>query len=359
MTMSDDELRAPFQAWLAERHPRMEALEVGEFELPKSGFSARTVFVPVSYRSAGRVIEEKVVLRLENPEPAIYPRQVPELEVEIDIQYRAMAALQETGRVPLAPLLGYESDASILGNPFFVMGFIPGEVMIESPPYTQAGFFFDASPQDREQIMVAAVHALADFHTIDWQASGFGWLVAPGEVPSLGRQIDLWEKLARHELRGRVHPDLERGYRWLHDHAPGGLEPALSWGDARPGNIIFRDNQARCLTDFENISVAPREIDLGYWLLFDRTMHEAVEAERLPGEPTREEQRAIYAERSGRAISETYYYEVFGAVRYSSIVVRVMNRLVDRGVLPADQPIWLQNPAATALSQLLALSAGG
>jgi hypothetical protein len=50
---------------------------------------------------------------------------------------------------------------------------------------------------------------------------------------------------------------------------------------------------------------------------------------------------------------------VLGAVRYSAVVVRVMNRLVDRGELPEDQPIWLHNPAATALGQLLEKSAGG
>jgi hypothetical protein len=41
-------------------------------------------------------------------------------------------------------------------------------------------------------------------------------------------------------------------------------------------------------------------------------------------------------------------------VRYAAIVVRVMNRMVSRGVLPADQIIWRENPAAEALKQLLA-----
>jgi hypothetical protein len=35
-------------------------------------------------------------------------------------------------------------------------------------------------------------------------------------------------------------------------------------------------------------------------------------------------------------------------------VVRVMNRTVARGLMPADQTIWLENPASTCLEQMLA-----
>jgi len=358
--VSDDEaLRSPLRQWLADHNPEMLGLEVGAIEQPKSGFSAKTIFVPISYQREGRNVEDKLVVRLENPEPAIYPRQAPDLEVEIDTQYRSMEALIETGLLPLAPVHGYEPDASILGHPFFVMGFVDGDVMIEHPAYTQEGFFVEATPADRETMIANAVHAMADFHRVDWRKAGFEWLVAPGEEPDLLRQIGLWQAMAERELAGRKHPDLDRGFRFLDDHLPKGLTPGLSWGDSRPGNIIFRDNKCACLTDFENIAIAPVEIDLGYWLLFDRSMHEAVEAKRLPGEPTREEQRAIYADRSGKPVGDTYYHEIFGAVRYSTVVIRVMNRLVARGDLSADQPIWLHNPAATALSQLLEKSAGG
>lgn len=356
---TDDQYREPLRAWLSERNPDWANLEVGEIAQPKSGFSAKTLFVPLRYERGGRVVDEQVVLRVENPEPAIYPQQAPGIDVEIDLQYRSMEALLATGKLPLAPLYGYESDPSILGQPFFVMGFVQGDVMVENPPYAQQGFFVDAKPSDREEIIRNAVHTMADFHTIDWRQAGFDWLIAPGAEPSVERQIDLWQAYAERELRGRVHPDLERGFRYLRDYLPKDLAPGLSWGDARPGNIIFRNNRCLCVTDFENIAVAPIEIDLGYWLLFDRTMHESVEVPRLPGEPTREEQRVIYAERRGQPVADTYYYELLGAVRYSAIVVRVMNRLVDRGDLPEDQPIWLNNPAATALAQLLAKSAGG
>lgn len=354
MTTEDDALRAPFRDWLARRWPDAKSLELGELRLPKSGFSAKTIFVPTRYQQAGRTVERQVVLRLENPEPAIYPQQAPGLDVEIDIQYRSMQALIATGKVPLAPLIGYEADASILGQPFFAMDYVRGDVMTESPPYTEAGFFFEASPKLRRSIVTSGLRMLATFHTIDWRQAGFDWLVDPAEPPTLERQLDVWERYMRRELGDRVHADFDRGMAWLRRHLPTGLAPALSWGDSRPGNMLFDGDRILCITDFENIAIAPKEIDLGWWLLFDRTMHESIGKPRLEGEPTRAEQRALYAEAAGIPVPDTYYYELVAAVRYAAIVVRVMNRLVGRGVLPADQIIWRENPAAEALKQLLA-----
>lgn len=349
----EEALRRPFAEWLGARLDDASDLELGPFEHPRSGFSAKTIFVPLQYTKSGERVEDKIVLRLENPEPAIYPQQAPGLDVEIDIQYRAMERLIATGKVPLAPLIGYEADPGVLGAPFFAMGFRRGEVMVENPPYALEGFFSELTPPERGQVIGEGLRVLADFHTIDWQEAGFEWLLSPGEAPTIGRQIDLWEDYARRELRDRKHPDLERGFERLRRYEPEGLEPGLSWGDARPGNIIFRDNRCLCITDFENIAIAPIEIDVGYWLMFDRTQHESIGADRLPGEPTRPEQLEIYCERAGRSVGDILYYELFGAVRYAAIVVRVMNRLVDRGLLPADQEIWLTNPAADALGRIL------
>ncbi|MDJ0847761.1 MAG: phosphotransferase family protein [Myxococcota bacterium] len=353
--MEEEALREPFERWLAQRWSDAEDLRVGAFRSPKSGFSARSFFVPVSYRRGGEAREEQVVLRIENPEPPIYPQQTPELDVEIDIQYRTMAALERTGKAPLAPLIGYEADASVLGSPFFAMGFVGGEVPIENPPYTQQGFFVEAAPEDRRRMIENGLRVLARVHEVDWQAAGLQWLVAEGVTPGVERQIDLWQRYALHELRDRVHPLLDEAFRWLRKHLPQGLEPGFGWGDARLGNIIWRDFEPVCITDFENVAITPPEVDLGWWLMFDQAMHESMGQERLPGEPTREEQRDFYAGCAGRDVGDTHYFEVLGAARYAAIVVRVMNRAVDRQFLPPDQQIWLHNPASTCLADLLHL----
>lgn len=353
MIESIDEIREPFTHWLAERWPQRSRLRVGELQSPKSGFSAQTIILPVDFEEGGEATTEKIVLRLENPEPAIYPVQAPGLDCEVEIQYKTMEALAKTGVAPLAPLVGYEGDADVLGMPFYVMGFVGGEVPVEDPIYTKQGFFVDAKPDERRRLVEEGLRSLAAVHTVDWRAAGFEWLVPAGEEPSIERQLRLWEEYARRELDGRVHPGIDRALDWLHANGPKTHEPALSWGDSRPGNIIWRNFQPLALTDFENVAIAPPEFDLGWWLMFDRWSHETYGQERLPGEPTREEQVALYEQFSGRTVGDTLYYEVLGAFRYAAIVVRVMNRMVQRGMLASDQMLWLQNPSAVCLDQLL------
>jgi aminoglycoside phosphotransferase (APT) family kinase protein len=264
-----------------------------------------------------------------------------------------MSGLARVSKVPLAPLVGFERDAAVLGAPFFVMGFVDGQVPPVAPPYASAGFFAEATPEERRRLIEDGLAVLAQVHAVDWQAAGFGWLVPPGGTPGARAQLALWERYAERELGGREHPLLARGLAWLHAHAPPASRLAVSWGDARPGNMIWRDFRCVCVTDFENVAVAEAELDLGWWLMFDRWSHECFGAPRLPGEPTRDEQRDFYARCAGRPVADTRWYEIFAAARYCAIVVRVMNRSVARGELPADQRIWLDNPASTCLAQLL------
>jgi aminoglycoside phosphotransferase (APT) family kinase protein len=255
---------------------------------------------------------------------------------------------------PIAPLIGYEPDASVLGSPFFVMGFVDGEVPRENPLYTQSGFFVDATPEQRARLVDDGLRLLARFHELDWRAAGLDFLVDDGVTPGTARQLEVWEQYAIRELDGRVHPGLERALPWLHAHLPTDERLVLCWGDSRPGNIIWQDFRGACLTDFEAASIASPDQDLGWWLMFDRWSHESFGAERLAGEPDRDEQRRRYAEYAGRPVPDTTFHEVFAAARYAAIVVRVMNRTVARGLMPPDQTIWLENPASTCLEQLLA-----
>lgn len=342
--------------WLA---PRLGAAEgepcaVEVVGAPSSGFSAETTIVEARWRDGDHTARhERLVLRRETPDPPVYPTQVPGTTVEIDIQYRVMAALHTAGGVPLAPLVGAEPDAGVLGAPFFVMGFVEGVVPVESPMYTVEGFFTTLEPARRAAMVTNGMGALAAVHAVDWRAAGLGWLSAPGTEPTTAHQLELWRAYGDEELAGRTHPLWQRGLAWLEREVPDGSEPVLCWGDPRPGNIIWHDDRPRCLTDFEAACLAPPEVDLGWWLMSDRWAHEITGVARLDGEPTRAAQVEAYEAAAGRSVGDTAWWEVFAAARYTAIVVRVMNRMVDRGHLPADQTIWLDNPASACLAHLL------
>jgi aminoglycoside phosphotransferase (APT) family kinase protein len=310
----------------------------------EAGYSADTL----SFSFAG----DRYVLRAETDEPAVYPQQAPGLDVEIAIQYRAMSELASRSEVPIAPLVGYEDDRAVLGRPFFVMGFVEGEVPQVSPPYTTTGFFAEAGPDGRRAVVSDGLRRLAQVHDVDWR-QGFDWLVPPGAEPGTAPQLALWERYARRELGERTHPAVERALPWLHARVPADEPISLTWGDPRLGNMIWRDLRCVCLTDFENVAVCSPLQDLGWWLMFDRWSHECFGLPRLPGEPTIDEQRELYAGFAGRDVGDTTFHEVFAAFRYTAIVVRVMNRSVARGEASPDHTVWLDNPSAQLLATML------
>ncbi|MFM8894306.1 MAG: hypothetical protein ACKOE2_02760, partial [Actinomycetales bacterium] len=61
----------------------------------------------------------------------------------------------------------------------------------------------------------------------------------------------------------------------------------------------------------------------------------------------------LYAAPAARDPIDTRVPELVAAARYCVIAVRVMNRLDQRGLLPADSTVWLENPASACLASLL------
>jgi aminoglycoside phosphotransferase (APT) family kinase protein len=351
------ESSSAFADWLA---PRIgaESVSVETTSTPSGGFSAETVIATVTAHRGDTAVAETYVLRLETPDPAVYPRQSSEELPEIEIQYRVMDAVGRNSPVPVAPLIGFEPDATVIGTPFFAMGCVDGDVPRESPPYPTEGFFRTSTKSERRSMIMSGIEALAGVHRIDWRAAGLEWLEHDGVAPGTPTQLERWSRFAAAELRGRSHPLLEEAFEWLGRILPVDSDIVLCWGDPRPGNIIYADALPACVTDFEAACLGSPMMDLAWWLMFDRTMHELGTAEgaahqRLEGDPDRDEQRKHYFEVSGRPEEDTGPHEVFAAARYAAIVTRVMNRLEERGQLPADSTIWRDNPASNCLGILL------
>jgi aminoglycoside phosphotransferase (APT) family kinase protein len=350
MENAPHEFAEPLARWLTTQLD-VDRAEVGEFDRPSGGYSAETLIVPLTLTQGATVTHEQVVLRREMPEPPIYPVQV-ETDNEIEIQWRVMNALAAHATVPIAPMLGYETDSAVLGSPFFVMGFIPGEIPREDPMYVIDGFYVDASADERTRMITTGIEAMAGVHAVDVAAAGLEWLSPAGEVNDGHRQLRIWRDYAERELDGRPHDLMMRAFDRVADELPTGSEPVLNWGDARLGNVIWQDFRPGCLTDFEASALAPVEMDLGWWLMFEQWSHLSAGLEPFPGALSPEAQVERYQTASGRTVDDIGPWVLFAAARYAAIVVRVMNRMVTRGLLPADQTLYL-DPIAPVLQPLL------
>jgi aminoglycoside phosphotransferase (APT) family kinase protein len=347
--MEEPDVLPRLAGWLARRDPGRGSPLLEGLGKPGSGYSAENLVIGAKWDDGS---EEKLVLRRDTAEPPIYPAQSAQTTTGVVLQHSVMEALRRGGRVPVADSLGLERDPEVLGAPFFVMRHVAGDVPSEDPPYTRYGFFVDAAPADRATLVAEGLGALARLHETDIDDPSLAMLHAPGVHHGPERQLDVWEGSLREGLAGRTSPLFDECLSWLHRELPPEESLVLSWGDSRPGNMIWQNFEVACITDFEGAALGPRELDVGWWLMFDRWMHEGSGEGRLAGEPTRAEQRTMYEEAAGDALGDTTWYEIFSALRFAVTVVSVMNRWVARGAVPPDQTVWRDNPATTVLAAL-------
>ena len=347
--MEEPDVLPRLSDWLARRDPDRGRPTLRVLGKPGSGYSAENLILGARWDDGS---EETLVLRRDTSEPPIYPAQSAHTTTGVILQHSVMDALRRGGRVLVADSLGLETDPEVLGAPFFVMGHVAGDVPGEDPPYTRSGFFVAAAPAQRSQLIAEGLRTLARVHETDVDDPGLAMLRPEGVPPGPERQLEVWEGSLREGLAGRSSPLFEATLSWLHAELPPETALVLSWGDSRPGNMIWQNFEVACITDFEGAAVGPRELDVGWWLMFDRWMHEGSGEARLPGEPERSEQRTMYEQAAGVSIGDTTWYEIFSALRFAVTVVQVMNRWVARGAIPHDQTVWRDNPATVVLADL-------
>jgi aminoglycoside phosphotransferase (APT) family kinase protein len=343
------------QQWFTGCRPGATDVHVGGVDIPlATGFSNETVFFDVDWTEDDRARHQRFVARAEPPTGALFPIQTPACSVSVEVQFRAMEVVAKHG-VPMCPLVGFEADPAVLGQPFFVMGFVDGLIPADVPRYSEDGFLVtDATPEQRGRMVRSGLQAMARIHAIDWRSAGLEWLDGSATgTPTQAVQLQLYRQFVTDQLKGRHHPVLFESLDWLEANDPHDERVGFAWGDSRLGNIIWREYEAAVICDWEACALGPTEADVGWWLMFDRMSFDDLGAPRMEGFPTREQMIAIYEEESGREVREPHYWEVFGAMRFDAIMIVLADRMVDAGLLPAAVNMAVANEVTEALARLL------
>jgi len=152
-------------------------------------------------------------------------------------EFGLMRGLADAG-YPVAPALWYEPTGDVLGQPFFVMGFVEGEELA------------DERAMD-ESTAADFVRVLAELHAVDWEGAGIKTDIVP-DSPSVAThlQIERWADIYR-AAAPTVIPLLEEAAAWLHRHAPPLERVSVVHGDAGPGNVVQANGRIVAVTDWE------------------------------------------------------------------------------------------------------------
>ena len=353
---ADPAARARIAAWFASRWPQASEVAVRDIVVPRDGISNAMLIVTLTWCEHGAAREGRYVLRLEPSDEPIAPRIQTKHATAVAFEHAIQQAVAQHSRCPVAPAVGVELSDAVIGRPFYAMQYIAGRVPPSQAPMVDSFLVHDCTPETRRRLVESGLDALMALQQLDYRKAGLAWLdpSAPGAY-TLAPHLAAYRALSEKYLRGRAHPVLTEAIGWLAAHEPQDLQPALAWGDSRPGNILFTpDGSAAAALDWEMAAILPRDADIGLWLLADFMVHESEGAARLPGYPTRDEQLAYYEARSGRSVRDLAYWELFTAMKIAYVFVRVVRRMQDLGVLPADNDVLMfENFAVRYLQQHL------
>jgi aminoglycoside phosphotransferase (APT) family kinase protein len=330
-TRDPAEMATQLEGWLERTLRTGTVPTISEVTSPESnGMSSETLLFTARWDEGGGPVEHRLVARVEPPATA-YPVFT---TYDLEMQFRVMRLVAGHTAVPVPETFWYEPDPSVLGGPFFVMERIDGLVPPDVLPYTFGdNWVFDGSDADRRAIQESAVRALAGIHSVTPAAHDLSFLEHPEPgATSLERCLNHW--IAYHEwVVGDARSALlDDCFTWLADNLPSDAgADALSWGDGRIGNMMFRDNEVVAVFDWEMAAVAPPEVDLGwmcYLHLFFQDLAVDLGAPGLPDMFRPRDVRESYAAASGTTPGDLRWYLAFAAIRHGAIMRRVTERSV-------------------------------
>ena len=152
------------------------------------------------------------------------------------------------------------------------------------------------------------------------------------------------------------YPTIEAAFDYLERNMPSDPGPVvLSWGDARIGNMIFRDGRCVAVLDWEMVTLGNPVQDLAWWLFLDWHHSAGFDAPRLEGFPSREETAARWESLTGFSARHLHFYEVFAALRFAVIMVKVV-ALVREAGLPIPDDYDVNNACTKGLARLLGMT---
>lgn len=321
-------------AWLPghlgiDDQPRLQDVPPAE----ATGFSHETFVIDLTWpKGAG---PNGLVLRFP-PEPDAWPIF---RAYDLSRQATAMRAVRAAGTVEVPEVLAVDEDGGLLGRPFLMMERIPGVAASDVPPYTYGGWFTDLTPRGRAEVAAAALRVLAGIHAVPLTPAQRRALSLPGTSSSaLRRHFDDQREHYQWASGGRSFPTIDAAFDELERRWPRAEPPAaLSWGDARLGNILWRGTTPTAALDWESATLAPPEVDLTWMLYFADYFQRSAERAGRPGAPgfLTEAQGVPHYERlAGRAVRDLEWYLLYACLRQSLVFVRVMDRAVHSGQMP-------------------------
>jgi aminoglycoside phosphotransferase (APT) family kinase protein len=327
------------QDWLAgELPPGSDPTLVLHSGIDANGMSSETLVLDATWHEDGEQRVGRYVARVA-PAAEDFPVFA---RYELREQYDVMRLVGELTDVPVPRVGLIEPTGRVLGTPYFLMDRVEGVIPPDVLPYNFGdNWLHDADPAEQRALQDRSASLLARLHAIPDATTTFGFL-DPGLHGHEGATMlerDLarvrhWYDYAAAEIGPS--PLALRALAWLEANVPQ-TDPSgdvLCWGDARIGNVIYRDFAPVAVLDWEMACLGPRELDVS-WMVFAHRVFESITgALELPGMPhflREEDVVAAYEEESGARLGDLTWYHVYNGLQWCIVFMRTGARQIHFG----------------------------
>ena len=301
----DEELLPALTAFLRERMPGAEELEVSGLHRATHGVSRENWPFELSWREGGGAQRRSLLLR-RDPAGSV-------LETDRKVEFQVLAALEGTEVLAPRVLFLDESGASF-GRPAIVMEQLSGTCDY----FVLTGGTMQLPEGRRRELAVELCDALVTIHAVDWPRLGLAELFPSDDPPGALRELHWWQRyLEKQELEPQ--PEMAEVASWLRRHAPEPQRAVLVHGDYKPGNVLLSaSGTIGAVLDWEIAHIGDPMEDLG-WV----TNPYRIREHTIPGAWEVQDMLDHYVARTGLRIDpgELRYWQVFTNFKLAAIVL--------------------------------------
>jgi aminoglycoside phosphotransferase (APT) family kinase protein len=173
---------------------------------------------------------------------------------QIDREYRIQKSL--AGIIPVAKMLHYATDVSIIGTEFYVMEYLQGRVFSDVA-------MAELTPPERGRLQTQLFDTIGTLHAADYTQLGLAGYGKPTQY--IARQIDRWSRQYTASQTEDL-PAMNNLIAYLASHIPTEETTSIVHGDFRLGNMMVHPTEPRIIAvlDWELSTLGHPLADLAY-----------------------------------------------------------------------------------------------
>jgi aminoglycoside phosphotransferase (APT) family kinase protein len=243
-------------------------------------------------------------------------------------EYRVLKALEKASFPFIPSPIALCEDKEVLGVPFYVMKKVDGIIYrAEQVNYLQENL----SEIPFQTMSLALCDALVALHSVNIHETGLIDLGKPDGYVT--RQVEGWTKRYLAAQTSSI-PSFNFVNDWLLGHIPISGIPTLIHNDFKYDNVVFAaagSAEVKAILDWEMTTVGDPLMDVGTALSYwseenDGPFEKSFNVTWLPGNCTRADFVARYAQKSGRYLDGILFYYVFGLFKNAVVIQQIFAR---------------------------------